>query len=519
MALAAGTRLGPYEIFAAIGAGGMGEVYRATDTNLKRAVAIKVLPESVATDRDRLARFQREAEVLASLNHPNIAAIYGIERSAGVSALVMELVEGPTLADRIAQGPIPIDEALDIAKQIAEALEAAHEQGIIHRDLKPANIKLRPDGTVKVLDFGLAKALEPVSSLNVNATASPTITSPAMMTGVGMLLGTAAYMSPEQARGKPVDKRSDIWAFGCVLYEMLTGERAFQGEDVGEIVAAVLKTEPDWSVLPDVTPTNIRVLLRRCLSKNPRQRLADAATVRLEIDDALVAPVPVSAPARLQRWKISPTLAGLIAMIALTIGLGVGMQLQRPVVAPEPLGVARVALPLPPGTELAGGRVVVMSSNGSHVAFIASRGGGAPQIYIRPMNATQPRSFDDTKGAAAPFFSPNGDWLAFFADGKLKKMSTTGGVVIPLADADASGGSWGLDDTIVFRKGGVLVQISSGGGEPRPLLRAERSDAVSPERVPYDPEILPGGTAVLFTSRTGDEDTVDEWSVEVMRFD
>jgi Tol biopolymer transport system component len=486
---------------------------------LKRDVALKILPEIFVADADRLARFQREAEVLASLNHSNIAHIYGIEESNGTRALVMELVEGATLADRIARGPISVDEALPIAKQIAEALEAAHEQGIIHRDLKPANIKVRHDGTVKVLDFGLAKALEPMSPSGVEATASPTITSPAMMTGVGVLLGTAAYMSPEQSKGKAVDKRSDMWAFGCVLYEMLTGERAFQGEDVGEIVAAVLKTEPDWRVLPDVTPANIRLLLRRCLSKNPRQRLADAATVRLEIDDALVAPVSVTAPVRLQRWKISPTPAGLIAVVAVAIGLGVGMQLQRPVVAPEPSGVARVALPLPPGTELVGSRAAVMSPNGSHVAFIASRGGGAPQIYIRPMNATEPRSFDDTEGAAAPFFSPNGDWLAFFADGKLKKMSTTGGVVIPLADADAQGGSWGLDDTIVFRKGGVLVQMSSGGGEPRPLLSANRSDAAPPGRIPYDPEILPGGTAVLFTSRTGDEDTVDEWSVEVMRFD
>src|SRR5262245_3333431 len=286
MALAAGTRLGPYEIFAAIGAGGMGEVYRATDTNLKRAVAIKVLPESVATDRDRLARFQREAEVLASLNHPNIAAIYGIERSAGVSALVMELVEGPTLADRIAQGPIPIDEALDIAKQIAEALEAAHEQGIIHRDLKPANIKLRPDGTVKVLDFGLAKALEPVSASNMNATESPTITSPAMMTGVGMLLGTAAYMSPEQARGKAVDKRSDIWAFGCVLYEMLTGQRAFGGEDVTETLASVVKTDPAWNVLPDGVSPSVRTFLHRCLQRNPKQRLHDIADMRLALEGA-----------------------------------------------------------------------------------------------------------------------------------------------------------------------------------------------------------------------------------------
>jgi len=287
--IASGTRLGPYVITASIGAGGMGEVYRATDTRLKREVALKILPESFATDSDRLARFQREAEVLASLNHPNIAAIHGLEESNGTRALVMELVEGETLADRIARGRIPVDEALPIGKQIAEALEAAHEQGVIHRDLKPANIKVRPDGTVKVLDFGLAKALERVVA-DVNATASPTITSPAMMTGVGVLLGTAAYMSPEQARGRTADKRSDIWAFGCVLYEMLAGKRAFGGEDVSDTLAAVLRAEPDWSSLSRAVPMALRRLLRRCLTKDPRERLHDAADVRLDIRDALVEP-------------------------------------------------------------------------------------------------------------------------------------------------------------------------------------------------------------------------------------
>ena len=251
MSLAPRTRLGPYEITAQIGVGGMGEVYRATDTNLKRAVAIKVLPESMAADTDRLARFQREAEVLASLNHPNIAQLYGLEKSAGITALVMELVEGSTLADRIAQGPIPLEEALPIARQITEALEAAHDQGIIHRDLKPANIKIRPDGTVKVLDFGLAKAFEPAGA--IDASQSPTITSPAM-TRLGVILGTAVYMSPEQARGKPVDKRTDIWAFGCVLCEMLTGRAVFAGDTVSDTIAAVLEREPDWSAVPDGTP-------------------------------------------------------------------------------------------------------------------------------------------------------------------------------------------------------------------------------------------------------------------------
>ena len=272
MSLTAGTRLGPYEITGSLGAGGMGEVYRARDTRLKREVALKILPASFASDPDRLARFQREAEVLASLNHPNIAAIYGIEESDQHRALVMELVDGETLADRIARGALPIDEALPIAKQIAEALEAAHERGIIHRDLKPANVKLRPDGTVKVLDFGLAKLAEPGSAIrdpgsdgarDVGAgfsspnSVSPTITSPALMTGVGVLLGTAAYMSPEQAKGKPADKRSDIWAFGCVLYEMLTGKRAFDGEDVADTLVNVLKMHPDWTALPASTPPAI----------------------------------------------------------------------------------------------------------------------------------------------------------------------------------------------------------------------------------------------------------------------
>src|SRR5262245_14924902 len=314
MALAAGTRLGPYEIFAAIGAGGMGEVYRATDTNLKRAVAIKVLPESVATDRDRLARFQREAEVLASLNHPTIAAIYGLERSGGITALVMELVEGPTLGDRIAQGPIPVEDALPIAKQTAEALEAAHEQGIIHRDVKPANVKVRDDGAVKVLDFGLAKLNTPNVPNDPNALSmSPTITSPAMMTGVGVLLGTAAYMSPEQARGKPADKRCDIWAFGCVLYEMLTGKRPFDGEDVTDVLIAILgKEAADLNALPADVPVAIRTLLRRCLDKDRRRRIGDIAAALVLVDEvgALGGAAHESPPANVQRpLSLRPRLA------------------------------------------------------------------------------------------------------------------------------------------------------------------------------------------------------------------
>ena len=311
MGLAAGTRLGAYEIGGQIGAGGMGEVYRATDTNLKRTVAIKVLPEPVATDAERLARFQREAEVLARLNHPNIAAIYGLEKSERTAALIMELVEGPTLADRIAQGPIPVDDALPIAKQIAEAVEAAHDQGIIHRDLKPANIKLRSDGTVKVLDFGLAKAMEPSGAMSSNPTQSPTITTPAM-TQAGMILGTAAYMSPEQAKGRPVDKRSDVWAFGVVLCEMLTGKCPFKGDDVPETLASVLTRQPDWTMLPAATPPVVRRLLRRCLEKDRTRRLADIADARLDIDDALSGSDFDAWPPQLEPRKRPPviTIAG-----------------------------------------------------------------------------------------------------------------------------------------------------------------------------------------------------------------
>jgi serine/threonine protein kinase len=295
LALQSGTRIGVYEIVAAIGAGGMGEVYRARDTRLNRDVALKIVSELFAADADRLSRFTREAQTLASLNHSNIAAIYGLEESNGVRALVMELVEGEDLSERIARGPIPLHEALAIANQIAAALAAAHEQGIVHRDLKPANVKVRPDGAVKVLDFGLAKALEPAGS-SVIVSQSPTITTPAMMTGVGMILGSAAYMSPEQARGRAVDKRTDIWVFGCVMYEMLTGIRAFDAEDVSMTLASVMMKEPDWSALPDDTPPHIRTVVRRCLEKDRQKRIADIGIAQYLINEP-PAPAISAAPA------------------------------------------------------------------------------------------------------------------------------------------------------------------------------------------------------------------------------
>ena len=320
MALTPGTRLGPYEINGQIGVGGMGEVYRATDTNLGRQVAIKVLPEVFAHDPDRLARFEREAKTLASLNHPNIAQIHGLEKSGGKTALVMELVEGATLAHRIAQGAIPIDEALPIAKQIAEALETAHEQSIIHRDLKPANIKVRPDGTVKVLDFGLAKALEPTGAMSPSVSQSPTITSPAMMTGMGVILGTAAYMAPEQAKGQPADHRSDVFSFGSVLYEMLTGHQPFHGDSTAEMIASVLAREPDFTLLPPNLHPRLPDLLRRCLEKTPRRRWQAIGDLRVELESIAAAPghgrtAASTASPRVTWWRraIAPAVTAIAA--------------------------------------------------------------------------------------------------------------------------------------------------------------------------------------------------------------
>ena len=349
MALNVGSRLGHYDVTALIGEGGMGQVYQATDTKLKRQVALKILPEAFSADPERLARFQREAEVLASLNHPNIAAIHGLEEAEGIRALVLELVEGPTLADRIKRGPIPLDEALPIAKQIAEALEAAHEKGIIHRDLKPANIKVREDGTVKVLDFGLAKALDP--SPTGDPSESPTLT--AMATQMGVIMGTAAYMSPEQARGKTVDKRADIWAFGCVLYEMLTGQMAFHGEDVSMTLASVMKSDLNVKTLPPGVPTAVRMVLRRCLEKDPGERIRDIGDVRLAMEGAFETTVsapsePVVRP-QLQVWQRPAVIAAALVATLVTGGVVV-WSLMRPAPAPRP--VTRSLLTPPPSMPL-----------------------------------------------------------------------------------------------------------------------------------------------------------------------
>jgi len=498
MPIQSGTHLGPYEILSAIGAGGMGEVYRARDPKLGRDVAIKVLPEAFARDADRMARFQREAKVLASLSHPNIATIYGLEDSGSTHALVMELVEGPTLADRIKQGPIPVDEAVRIARQIADALEYAHERGIIHRDLKPANVKVTNDDAVKVLDFGLAKALEG-DPLSLDISTSPTISR--MATQQGVLLGTAAYMSPEQAKAKPVDRRADIWAFGCVLYEMLTGEVAFSGESVTDTLAAVIRAEPDWSLLSASTPMRVRVLLQRCLQKDPRQRLRDIGDARISLDEVLsgapdLAPVGrVEAPGvplwrRVVLWS-----AGLLA-VALACVAG---WILKPTPSPPPRPVMRFTITLPPGQRIAGlGQpALALSPDGSRLAYVASQGDTAQQIYVRAMDSGEAKPIFGTEGATAPFFSPDGQWLGFFAGGKLKKIGVNGGVAQPLTDAPVlfRGATWGNQGAIVFSTVGPgLQQIPDTGGSPRSL-----NQTATGEGDQSWPEFLPGSKTVLYS--------------------
>jgi eukaryotic-like serine/threonine-protein kinase len=488
MSLAAGSRLGCYEIGSPLGAGGMGEVYRARDTRLKRDAALKILPESFATDPDRLARFQREAQVLASLNHPNIAHVYGLEQSDGIQALVMELVEGPTLADRIAQGPIPVDEALPIAKQIAEALEAAHEQGIIHRDLKPANIKVRSDGTVKVLDFGLAKALEPVSVANLNATASPTITSPAMMTGVGMLLGTAAYMSPEQARGKTVDKRSDIWAFGCVLYEMLTGRRAFGGEDVTETLAAVVKSEPAWDAVPDTVSPSVRTFLHRCLQKNVKQRLHDIADMRMALEGAFETAGRQSVPVAQPVWQRMLPFA-VTAMLAI-LATGLAAWFLWP--STEPPLVSRFDVVLPQGEQFrsTGRTVMAISPDGRQFVYNATGG-----LYLRTMGELAARLIPGTEELLTnPTFSPDGQSVAYFQDAQLKRIAISGGApVVICAATNPFGVSWEADNSILFGQADGIMRVSANGGTPELAIRAEKGEPV------HGPQMLPDGESVLFS--------------------
>jgi serine/threonine-protein kinase len=505
MTVSVGTRLGPYEIVAPIGAGGMGEVYRARDTKLDRAVAIKILPESFAGDPDRLARFEREAKTLAALNHPNIGGIHGLEEANGVSALVLELVEGPTLADRIAQGAIPLDESLAIARQIADALEAAHEQGIIHRDLKPANIKLRPDGPVKVLDFGLAKALGQDGSGSVAPplSLSPTITSPALMTGTGVILGTAAYMAPEQARGKPVDKRADLWAFGCVVYEMLTGRPAFEGAEVTDVLARVIEREADFARLPSSTPAAIRRLLRRCLEKDRRRRLADAADARLEIDEALTMPASETSAAPATGSQGGWRRGALVAAAALALGGAAAGSAVWTAIRPGPARVTRTVIQTSGPTALAipprGAGTLAITPDGSRVVYTA-----AGQLVVRRLDQFDPEALAGLGSPMQPFISPDGQWVGFFDGLAVKKVAIAGGPgVMVIQDISPGGGplgaTWGSDGTIVYAGsiGGGLKRVPAAGGD-------EAATLTTPDRARGEvrhawPAFLPGGRALLFT--------------------
>jgi len=540
MSLIAGTRLGPYEIVGPLGAGGMGEVYRATDTRLKRQVALKILPAAMAADPDRLARFQREAEVLASLNHPLIAAIYGLEDapSSGhdegrVKALVMELVDGSTLADRIAHGPLPIDEALPIARQIAEALEAAHGQGIVHRDLKPANIKVREDGTVKVLDFGLAKLAEAAATSRVvrddpsSATTllsqAPTLATPApavgnagAMTGVGVILGTGPYMSPEQARGRAVDKRTDIWAFGAVLYEMLTGARAFDGEDITEMIAAVVKTTPRWTALPAETPPTVVTLIQRCLEKDLKARVGDIAVARFLLADyaTLSAPAAVAHAAigAGPRWRqMIPPIAVAMLAGALIVWLLPKRTSNAPQVTHLQMNVQpaeRLASSIANGNARPSRTAMAVSPSGRIVVFNGMRG-LASSLFARQLDRADAAPIQGTENAVGPFLSPDAAWVGFFADNKLKKVPIAGGPPIVICDVPGNfwGASWGPDGTIVFASNDGIAKVSADGGASTMITSP---DASKGEQRHLLPQLLPGGKAFLFTVKgTDDWDTAN----------
>ncbi len=497
MSLLPGTRVGAYEILAAIGAGGMGEVYKARDTRLKRNVAVKALPETFASDPERLARFQREAEVLASLNHPNIAHIHGLEEAGG--ALVMEFVEGEDLAQKIARGPIPISDALPIARQIAEALEAAHEQGIIHRDLKPANIKVRDDGAVKVLDFGLAKAMTG-DAPGADLSQLPTITQDG--TRDGMILGTPAYMSPEQARGKPVDKRTDIWAFGCVLYEMLTGRAAFGGDTISDTIAKILERQPDWAALPAATPPSIRRLLSRCFVKDPKHRLRDVGDARAELGDSvslrstfpgIVEPVPAEASPAGRR--LLPWLVAAVATLAVIVLVALHFRQAPPVAVAQP--VARLTLPVTTAAPLATGVPIVLSPDGKQLVYRTD--GNPARLYIRPLDGFEARPLAGAEGGYNPFFSPDGQRVGFVTeDGKLKWVPIAGGAPQTICDLPVAGwfdgSEWQPDDTIYFSSK-TIWRVAASGGTPQAVTTLDEKSEIAHRW----PQILPGGKVVLFT--------------------
>jgi eukaryotic-like serine/threonine-protein kinase len=513
MALSPGTQLGPYLIEEMLGVGGMGEVYRATDTHLKRAIAIKVLPASLARDPERLARFQREAEVLAALNHANIAQIYGLEKSDRITALVLELVEGPTVAELVSRGPLPIEEARRIGAQIANAVEAAHDRGIIHRDLKPANIKLTALGEAKVLDFGLAKVAD---AWPASPETGLTVTGPPLMTAVGVIVGTCAYMSPEQANGLPLDRRSDIWAFGCVLYELLAGRRAFSGESFAQVTSAVLQGAVDWSLIPSTTPPTILALLRRCLERNPRQRLRDIGEARIVLEQPDVAwriDAGLSTASPYRRW---PWAVALGLVLALVIAVAIS---QRTSWVTQPLShrVMQFTMPVTPAEHLPATaafrrpneRAVTISRDGQVVVFAGERVTGKDSqkmLYRRPIGDPVSSPIAGTDGADAGFLSPDGSWVAFISPGgTLRKVQLAGGTPedICIVNLDAFGGgivgaSWGDDGTIVLgSQAGPLRQVFAKGGIPSDITSFAADTNDYTHRLPHH---LPEGRGVIYTS-------------------
>jgi Tol biopolymer transport system component len=494
LAVTIGSQLGSHEIVHLLGKGGMGEVYRARDRNLKREVAIKILPEEFSRDPERISRFQREAEMLASLNHPNIAAIHSLEEAEGSRFLVLELVEGETLAERIQRGPIPLDEALSIAESIAEALQAAHEKGIVHRDLKPANVKITPDGKVKVLDFGLAKAADNAPP-NSALTNSPTLSLAA--TNAGVILGTAAYMSPEQARGKPVDQRTDVWAFGVVLYEMLTGQKLFEGEDAGQTLAAVIMKEPDLSCVQ----AKVRRLLRVCLEKKPKERLQSIGDWRLLLD---AAQVPEKPRLSMRRYYLAWSITGLSLLMTLGISF-VGFR-----ETPTPRLLARLDVDLGPDVSLGtqAGPATILSPDGTRIVYVSQN-----RLFTRRLDQPRAAELGSTDGAFAPFFSPDGQWVAFFAGNKLKKVSVEGGTSVTMCDApNGRGGAWGEDGNIIAALTSTtnLSRIPSSGGTPVALTELAAGEATH-----RWPQVLPGNKAVLFMSNSVNT-AFDGASIEVL---
>jgi serine/threonine protein kinase/Tol biopolymer transport system component len=496
MALTSGTELGPYKIVSLLGAGGMGEVYRATDSKLGRDVALKVILQEFAQDAQLMARFQREAQVLASLNHTNIASIYDLGESGGVSALVMELVEGPTLAERIKEGAIPIEEALPIAKQIAEALEYAHEHGIIHRDLKPANIKLTHDGKVKVLDFGLAKPLPDDASAH-NISNSPTLSMAA--TKAGIILGTAAYMSPEQARGKTLDKRTDIWAFGVMLYEMLTGQRPFCGETMTETLAAIIKEEPQWEAIP----AKARLLLQRCLEKDPKRRLRDIGDAMPLLESAALPGLVAPPPARRQ-WLWPSIAAVLLAALALLSFA----HFREAAPAAEP---TRFSIPPPEEAAFVSGppwgSPLAVSPDGRRIVFVAAGKDGKRRLWVRPLDSLADQPLVGTEGASAPFWSPESKWIAFFANGKIMRVAATGGEAQTLCQCQSGGGggTWNQDNVILFSPAVAgasgLFRVPAAGGAP---LAVTTLDSANGEIGHVWPVFLPDGQHFLYNINGGD---------------